>query len=202
MLLNCGVGVNSWESLGCKEIQPVHPKVNQSWMFIGMTDAEAETPKLATWCKELTHWKRPWFRERVKAGGEGDNKGWDGWMASLTWWTWVWVNSGSWWCTGRPGVLQFMGSQSRTRLSDFTFTFHFSLSCIGEGNGNPLRCSCLENPRDGGAWCAAVYGVAQSRTRLKWLSSSSSSSRYFCLERGTWLVTVHGVLKSQTRLSN
>ena len=53
--------------------------------------------------------------------------------------------------------------------------FHFSLSCIGEGNGNPFQCSCLENPRDGGAWWAAVYGVAQGRTRLKWLSSSSSS---------------------------
>ena len=57
--------------------------------------------------------------------------------------------------------------------------FQFSLSCIGEGNGNPLQCSCLENPRDGGAWWAAVYGVAQSRTRLKWLSSSSSSSSSF-----------------------
>ena len=54
--------------------------------------------------------------------------------------------------------------------------FHFSLSCIGEGNGNPLQCSCLENPRDGGAWWAALYGVAQNWTRLKWLSSSSSSS--------------------------
>ena len=54
--------------------------------------------------------------------------------------------------------------------------FHFSLSCIGEGNGNPLQCSCLENPRDGGAWWAAISGVTQSRTRLKWLSSSSSSS--------------------------
>ena len=54
--------------------------------------------------------------------------------------------------------------------------FHFSLSCIGEGNGNPLQCSCLENPRDGGAWWASVYGVAQSRTRLKWLSSSSRVS--------------------------
>ena len=53
--------------------------------------------------------------------------------------------------------------------------FHFSLSCMGEGNGNPLQCSCLKNPRDGGAWWAAVFGVAQSRTRLKWLSSSSSS---------------------------
>ena len=73
-------------------------------------------------------------------------------------------------------------AQSRTRLkwlsssSIFTFTFHFSLSYIGEGNGNPLQCSCLENPRDGGAWWTAVYGVAQSQTRLKRLSSSSSSS--------------------------
>ena len=57
---------------------------------------------------------------------------------------------------------------------DTTEQIHFSLSCIGEGNGNPLQCSCLENPRDGGAWWAAVYGVAQSRTRLKWLSLSSS----------------------------
>ena len=67
------------------------------------------------------------------------------------------------------------------RLSNFTFPFHFSLSCIGEGNGNPLQCSCLEDPRDGGAWWAAVYGVAQSQTQLKQLSSSSSSSssRYY-----------------------
>ena len=66
-------------------------------------------------------------------------------------------------------------AKSQTRLSDFTFTFHFhfSLTCTGEGNGNPLQCSCLENPRDGGAWWAAIYGVAQSRTRLKQLSSSS-----------------------------
>ena len=66
---------------------------------------------LATSCEELTHWKRLWCWEGLGAGGEGDDKGWDGWMASLTWWTWVWVNSGSWCWTGRPGVLQFMGSQ-------------------------------------------------------------------------------------------
>ena len=81
--------------------------------------------------------------------------------------------------TEEPGRLQSMGSQSRTQLSDFTFTFHFSLSRIGEGNGNPLQCSCLENPRDEGACWAAVYGVAQSRTRLKQLSSSSSSSSVY-----------------------
>ena len=62
----------------------------------------------------------------------------------------------------------------RCLLSDYTFTFHFLLSCSGEGNCNPLQCSCLENPRDGGAWWTAIYGVAQSQTRLKRLSSSSS----------------------------
>ena len=66
---------------------------------------------LATWCEELTHWKRPWCWEGLGAGGEGDNRGWDGWMASPIWWAWVWVNSGSWWQTGRPDVLRFMGSQ-------------------------------------------------------------------------------------------
>ena len=74
------------------------------------TDVEAETP--ATWWWErLTHMKRPWCWERLKVGGEGDDRGWDGWMASTTWWTWVWVGSRSWWWTGKPGVLQPMGSQ-------------------------------------------------------------------------------------------
>ena len=93
----------------CKEIQPVHPKGNQSWIFIGRTDAAAET--WATWCEELTHWKRPWCWERLKAGGEGDDRGWDSWMASPTRWAWVWASSRSWWWTGKPGVLQSMGSQ-------------------------------------------------------------------------------------------
>ena len=66
---------------------------------------------LATSCEELTHWKRPWCWERLKAGREGSDRGLDGWMASLTQWTWVWVNSRSWWWTGRPGLLQFMGSR-------------------------------------------------------------------------------------------
>ena len=67
---------------------------------------------LATWCEDLTHLKRPWCWERLRAGGEGDDRGWDGWMASPTQWTWGWVGSGSWSWTGRPGVLRFMGSQS------------------------------------------------------------------------------------------
>ena len=66
---------------------------------------------LATWCEELTHWKRLWCWEWLGAGREGDDRGWDGWMASPTRWTWVWVNSGSWWWTERPGVQWFMGSQ-------------------------------------------------------------------------------------------
>ena len=99
--------------LYCKEIQPVHPKGDQSWVFIGRTDAEAATPVLlATSCEELTHWKRPWCWEELGAGGEGGDRGWDGWMASLTWWTWFWVNSGSWWWAGKPDVLLFMGSQT------------------------------------------------------------------------------------------
>ena len=213
MLLNCGVGEDSWSPLHCKEIQPVHLKGDQSWVYIGRTDAEAETPilwppdakswltgkdpdpgknwgqedqrstedhmvgwchrlngyeswtvkkaehrridvfelrcgedsweslelqgdptspfwrrsalgclwrewcwswnssTLATSCEELTHWKRLWCWEGLGAGGEGDDRGWDGWMASLIRWMWVWMNSGSWWWTGRPGVLWFMGSQ-------------------------------------------------------------------------------------------
>ena len=84
--------------LDYKEMQPVHPKGDQSWVFIGRADAEAETPTLwppdaKSWCI----WKKPWCWERLKAGGEGDDRGWGGWMASPTQWTWVWVNSGSWW---------------------------------------------------------------------------------------------------------
>ena len=97
--------------LDCKEIQPVHPKGDLSWVFIGRTFTEAETPILWPPHAELTHWKRPWYWEGLGAVGEGDNRGWDGWMASVTRWTWVWVNSRSWWRTGRPGVLWFMGSQ-------------------------------------------------------------------------------------------
>ena len=95
--------------LDCKEIQPVHPKGDQSWVFLGRNDAKAST--LATSCEELTHWKRLWCWEGLGAGGEGDDRGWDGWMASPTQWTWVSVNSRGWWWTGRPGVLRFMGSQ-------------------------------------------------------------------------------------------
>ena len=101
--------------LDCKEIQPVHPEGNQSWIFIGRTDAEAETPIL--WPsdeKSWLIWKDTDGWERLKAGRERDDRGWGGWMASPTQWTWVWVTSGSWWWMGRPGVLPWGLKQSDT----------------------------------------------------------------------------------------
>ena len=94
MLLNCGVGEDFWESLHCKEIQPVHSKGNQSWIFIGRTDVEAETP--IHWPPDAMNWligKGP-DAGKDKAGGDWDDRGWDGWMASPTQWTWVWVTLG------------------------------------------------------------------------------------------------------------
>ena len=87
---------------------------------------------LATSCKELTHWKRLWCWEGLGAGGEGDDPGWDGWMASLTRWTWVWVNSGRWWWTGRPGELQFVGSQrvGHDWATELNWTSKFSSTIV------------------------------------------------------------------------
>ena len=146
--------------LDSKEIKPVNPTGNQPWIFIGRTDAEAKTPIL--WLPDAKNWliwKDP-GSGRLKAG-EGDNRGWDGWMASATQWTWVWVNSGSWWWTGSPGMLQCMGSQIDTteqmnwielnwtepfftyqigRNSSFTVysvgkaVGKYVLSCIADGN--------------------------------------------------------------------
>ena len=84
---------------------------DQPWDFFGKNDAKAETPVL--WPPHAKSWLigKEWCWEGLGAGGEGDDRGWDGWMTSLTRWTWVSVNSGSWWWTGRPGVLRFMGSQ-------------------------------------------------------------------------------------------
>ena len=97
--------------LDCKEIHLVHPKGNQSWIFIHHKDWCWNSNTFATWWEELTHLKGPWCWERLKEGGEKDDRGWDGWMASLTRWTWVWVSSRNWWWTGKPGLLQSMGLQ-------------------------------------------------------------------------------------------
>ena len=98
--------------LNCKKIQPVHPKGNQSWIFTGRTEAEAETPIL--WPPDAKNWligKEPDAGKDWRQEEKGDDRGWDGWMASPILWTWVWASSGSWWWTGKPGVLQSMGSQ-------------------------------------------------------------------------------------------
>ena len=123
--------------LDYKEIQKVHPKGDQSWMFIGRTDVEAETPVLWryvwSWNSSTLvicitdSFERPWCWEGLRAGGEGDDRGWDGWMASLTQWTWVWVGSGGWCWTGRPGVLRFMGSQriGHSWATELNWVFHY-----------------------------------------------------------------------------
>ena len=138
MLLNCGVGKTLESPLDCKEIQPVHPKGDQSWVFIGRTDVDAETPIL--WPTDVKSWligKKPWCWERLRAGGEGDNRGWDGWMASPTQWTWVWVDSRSWWWTRRPGMLQFMGLQRVGH--DWETELNWTETVIGENTGEASR---------------------------------------------------------------
>ena len=113
MLLNCGVGEDSWESLELQGDQTSQSEtksvLNIRWKDWCCWSWNSNT--LATWCEGLTHLKRHWCWERLKAGGKGDDRGWDGWMPSLTLWTWVWVSSWSWWRTGEPGMLQAMGSQ-------------------------------------------------------------------------------------------
>ena len=127
MFLNCGVGEDSWESLGLLG-DPTSPFWRRSALgFLWKEWCQSwNSTTLATSCEELTHWKRFWCWEGLGAGGEGDDRGWDGWMASLTQWTWVWMNSGSWWWTGRPGMLQFMGSQrvGHDSVTELNWMFH------------------------------------------------------------------------------
>ena len=112
MPLNYGAGEDSRESLGLQG-DPTSPSYRRlvlgvhwkNWCWSWNSNI------LATWCEELTHWERPWCWEGLRVGGEGDDREWDGWMASPTQWTWVWVDSSSWWWTGRPDVLRFIGSQ-------------------------------------------------------------------------------------------
>ena len=104
--------------LDCKEIQPAHSKGDQSWVFIGRTDEKLKLQYFGHLMQRVDSLERPWCGERLRAGGEGDDRGRDGWMASLTQWTWVWVDSRSWWWTGRPGVHGV--AKSQTWLSNWT----------------------------------------------------------------------------------
>ena len=160
MLLNCGIGEDSWESLGLqgdqtsqsyrKSVLDIHCK---DWCWSWSSNG------LATWCEELTHWKRPWCWERLKAGGEGDDRGWGGWMASPTRWTWVWASSRGLRWTGKPGVLQSMESQrvrynwvtelNRTEYLFYSLLIYLAVSGLSCGtwdlwslsrHGESLRC--------------------------------------------------------------
>ena len=144
---------------------------------------------LATSCEELTHWKRPWCWEGLGAGGEGDDRGWDDWMASPTRCTWVWVNSGSWWWTGRPGVLGFMGSQRAghnwgTKL-DWT---ELKLWTLGNNVGTSivtnvalLRCRCWQWGRQG------IYGDSVLCTQFC-CDYKTTSKKWSVLKTQQWAV--------------
>ena len=133
MLLNCGVGEDSWQSLGLQG-DPTSPFWRRSTLGFLWKEWCWSPSTLATSCEELTHWKRLWCWEGLGAGGEGDDRGWGGWMPSPTRWTWVWVNSRSWWWTGRPGMLWFMGSQ-RVR-HDWVTELNWRLSLVISINKN------------------------------------------------------------------
>ena len=133
---------------------------------------------LATWCEELIHLQRPWCWERLKAGGEGDNRGWDGWMASPTCWTWVWVSSRSWWWTGRPDVLQSMGLQRvghdwATELNWIgpppSYCGQSSLFTHAQTLSRPVLC----DPMDRSPLGSSVHGLLQARV-LEWVAMLSS----------------------------
>ena len=152
-----GVGENSWEFLGLQG-DPTSPFWRRS--ALGFLWKEWcwswNSSILVTSCEELTHWKRFWCWEGLGAGGEGDYRGWDGWMASLTRWTWVWVNSGSWWWTGRPGLQRLMGLQRvgykwATELNwfnsfccngkcDWFFNFSFCIFIVSRQKGKWFLC--------------------------------------------------------------
>ena len=154
MVLNCDIGEDSWESLG---LQPVHPKGNQSWIVIERIDVEAETPIL--WPPDAKSWltgkkKKKTTLAQLRAGEEGDDRGWDGCMASLIWWTWVQASSR----TGSPGMLQstLWNAKNQTGLSNWTelSTEKLILLTVEKTLESPLDCKDLKpvNPVGNTSW--------------------------------------------------
>ena len=140
--------------LDCKEIKPVYPKGNQSWIFIRRTDVEAEAPIL--WPPEVRSWlirKDPDAGKDWRQGEGGDDRGWDGWMASLTQWMWVWASSGRWWRTGKPGVLQSMGSQ---RVRHDLVTEQVARNYIGRKYDKGLKIPTLRGNMEMVVWEAGL----------------------------------------------
>ena len=159
--------------LDSQELKPVNPKsvLNIRWKD-WCWGWNSNT--LATWCDELTPWKRLWCWESPSAGEEGDNGGWDGWMASPTWWTWVWTSSGSWWWTGEPGMLQSMELQSLTWPSDWTGLTEIDNTAAAAAKVLQL-CPTLCDPIDGSPPGSPVPEILQARI-LQWVAISFSNA--------------------------
>ena len=196
---------DSWESLGLQG-DPTRPFWRRSALNIHWKDWRWSwnSNTLATWCEELTYLKRPWCWQRLKARGEGDDRGWDGWMASPIRWTWVWVNSGSWWWTGRPGMLQSKGLQKgQTQLSHWT-----ELSCVHAKSlqlcltyCDPMNCSLT-----GSCVCGILQarmldsvampysrGSSRPRGQIRIFMSPTLAGRFFT-SRTTWKAPVYFIL--------
>ena len=176
MHLNCCVEEDSWRvpwtsnrssQYILKEISPEHSLKGWCWRWNSKT--------LATWSEELTHWKRPWYWEGLGIGEEGDNGGWGGWMASPTQWTCVWVDSRSWWRTGRPGVLRFMELQrvGHDWVTELNWTELNAVAAAKLFQSCPTLC----DPIDGSPPGYSVPGIPQARI-LEWVAISFSCPDY------------------------
>ena len=195
MLSNCGAREDSWESLRQQGDQ-----TNQSEMKSSLNNHWKDwcwswsSNTLATWCEEPTQWKRLWCWEGLRAGGEEDDRGWDGRMASLTRWMWVWVNSGSWWWTGRPGVLRFMGLQrvGHDWATELNWTIIpkvlMQMICVWE-------CKCPESRKET-SYYSLTYCICQSHGRTRIPSSLPEeetlierllAGRWAGLRKQTWM---------------
>ena len=134
------------------------------------------TNTLTTWCEEPAHWKRPWW-ERLKVGGEGYDRGWDVWMASPTWWTWVWVSSGSWWWTWNPGVLQSVGLQRVGH--DWTIELNWMIHKLNKQKWTPRNCTIGSYRYKGKEWIVSKQGhlpLGDERNyQMDYLTSASTS---------------------------
>ena len=205
MLLNCGLWEDSWESLGLQG-DPTSPSWRKSVQNIHWKDWCWNSNSLATWCEELTHWKRPWCWERLKAEREGADRGWDCWMASLTQCIWVWVNSRSWWWTGSPACC----SPQRRKESDMTKWLNWTelkltLSCAQAGTLEWASQVALVvmNPRanTGDTWDGGLAsGLERSLGK-----GHGNPLQHSCLEnpmdREAWWAPVRGVTNSWTQMS-
>ena len=182
MPLNCGAGEDSWESLG-QHGDPTSPSQRKSTLNIHWKDWcwSWSSNTLATRCEELTHWKSLWCWERLRAGGEGGDRGWDGWMVSLSWWTWVSANSGRQRRAGKPGMLQSMGLQrvrhdlaTEQQHCSFLFFSPFKMQFVFGG-------VCREH---------AFWSVAPSVQFSRSVVSDSLTSALSCGRKGMTLIFI------------